>query len=694
MRRLARLYGIQSAYQDGLGQLRQAPAEAILRTMQALDAAIHRPDDLDDAYRQRCQELWQRVTEPITVVWENQPLRLRVRVPCQLAEISSSYRILCEDGATLDGELRDDAAFKGVSRSVENIRYATRRLLGCAPVPTGYHRLFVRIGTLEAQSHLICAPMTAYTAAGGGKRWTLFCPLYALHSKRSWGAGNFSDLNQLSEFAAETGGHAVSTLPMLASFLDEPFNPSPYAPVSRLFWNELLLDIESIAELQQSPEAKTVMSSGFATEMQRLGSFPLVEYRRLMALNRKVLEALARTLVSRPSQRREGFERYIATHPVAQDYAEFRAKTESERQSWLYWPGENRDGKLRSEEVDADAKRYHLYVQWLCEEQIAALHDQARARGAALYLDFPLGVNRDGYDVWRERGYFALQMSGGAPPDGLFVRGQNWGFPPLHPERIRQQGYRYYIACLRHHMGKAAMLRIDHIMGLHRTYWVPEGFDATDGVYVQYRASEFYAILNLESHRHQVEVIGENLGTVPQYVNAAMTRHRIRGMHVGQFSVNTDPATALDEIPGPAVASLNTHDTPTFMGFWLANDIADRVALGTLEAAQAEDERNHRAAQRDALIAFLRARDLLNDDTSAGAVLKGWLNYLAAQPGEFLQINLEDLWLEAAPQNVPGTWLERPNWQRRARFSLEELRHRPTISDFLRTLSDIRKGMS
>ncbi|HLN87528.1 MAG TPA: 4-alpha-glucanotransferase, partial [Candidatus Limnocylindrales bacterium] len=490
------------------------------------------------------------------------------------------------------------------------------------------------------------------------------------------------------------GGHAVATLPMLASFLDEPFNPSPYAPVSRLFWNELFLDVERIAELQQSSEAKNIMTASFATEMQRLSALPLVDYHRLMTLKRKVLEALTRSLLSQASERRDNFERYVATHPVAQDYAAFRAKTERERQSWLNWPVENRDGVLRREDFDADAKLYHLYVQWQCEEQTAALRDHARACGTALYLDFPLGVNRDGYDVWRLREQFALHMSGGAPPDGLFVKGQNWGFPPLHPELIRQQGYRYYIDCLRHHMSTAGMLRIDHVMGLHRAYWVPEGFDATDGVYVHYCAPEFYAILNLESHRHQVEIVGENLGTVPDYVNQAMTRHNIRGIHVGQFGVNADPATALDEIRAPVVACLNTHDTATFMGFWQAKDIDDRVALGLLEEAAAVNERSYRAAQREALIAFLRTRELLTDDTSAGAVFKGWLSYLAEQSDAFLQISLEDLWLEPAPQNVPGTWRERPNWQRRARYSLEELRQMRTHHDFLQTISDIRKRMS
>jgi 4-alpha-glucanotransferase len=697
LHRTSRLYGIQSAYRDGLKQARQAPVEAIVLALQGLGAPImiDRLDDLDDAYRQRRQAQWQRVIEPVVVVWENEPVKLKVRVPCQLADAPSSYRIVLEDGAVLEGELRNDPKFCVTTRQVESMRYVTRRLLGPEQVPFGYHRLYVRIGDLEAESYLIAAPLHAYTPADcQAKRWGLFCPLYALHSERSWGAGDFSDLDQLAEFTAAHGGHAVATLPMLASFLDEPFNPSPYAPVSRLFWNEFYLDVERIDELQQCDEAKSIMSSNFASEMQRLAALPLVDYRRLMALKRRVLEALSHTLLNQSSERSDRFERYVADHPVAQDYAAFRAKTEREQKSWLLWPPESRGAAIRPEDFDAEAKHYHLYVQWQCAEQVSALRERARERGPGLYLDFPLGVNRDGYDVWRQPEIFALRMSGGAPPDGLFLKGQNWGFPPLHPENIRRQGYRYYIECLRHHMSSAAMLRIDHVMGLHRAYWVPEGFDATGGVYVHYRAAEFYAILNLESHRHRVEIVGENLGTVPPYVDAAMTRHHLRGMHVGQFGVNVDPATALDAVPAPVIASLNTHDTATFMGFWQAGDIDDRVALGLLDEAQAETERSYRAAQRQALCAFLRSRGLLQDDGSAAAVLAGWLKYLAAEPDEFLQINLEDLWLEPAPQNLPGTWRERPNWQRRARHSLEELDRMDSLTKFLRAVSDIRGRMS
>jgi len=693
LNRLARLYHVQPAYRDGLGHPRQAPVEAILRVLQALGAPLHRLEEAQAACRQRRQELWQRVIEPVIVAWHDQPVILKVRVPAQLAETPASFRMIFDGGATLAGELADDPVAKAVGREVEGSRYISRRLLGPAPIPPGYHRFFLRIGGLEVDSHMFCAPPQAYAPAENKMRWGLFCPLYALRSEHNWGAGDFSDLHRLVDFTAGLGGDAVATLPMLASFLDEPFDPSPYAPVSRLFWNEFYLDIKNIAELQDCAEAKTLLSAGFMAELDRLNDAPLVPYRETMARKREILTALLRALLNRPSQRHSDFDSFIASHPIAQDYAEFRAKTEDERKVWLDWPTKNRQGQLRPQDYSEFAKLYHLYVQWLCTEQIAAVTEFARQRGTALYLDFPLGVNRDGYDVWRHRNLFALGINGGAPPDGLFIGGQNWGFPPLHPETIREHGYRYYIDCLRHHMPSAGMLRIDHVMGLHRAYWVPDGFSATDGVYVHYRAPEFYAILNLESHRHHVQIVGENLGTVPESVNAALARRKLYGMHVGQFGVSSDPNRALEATPPGVVASLNTHDTATFMGYWQDQDIADRIALGLLDNDQANNERRCRAAQRDALIAFLSAQGYIEEDVSEAAVLWGWLTYLAGQPAEFLLINLEDLWLEPAPQNVPGTCHERPNWQRKARHSLDEISGQAGIHDLLQTISDIRARM-
>jgi 4-alpha-glucanotransferase len=692
---LARLYDVQLDYYDIFGRHIEPPADAVLQVLRILGAPVERMSDLSDALRQRRQSLWQRGMDPVVVTWDRKPLSLKLRLPRQLSDATAKYQVVLESGEICEGKCQDDVTAKRSVTRVEGIDYTTRRLTVNEKLPLGYHRLSLQLKDLLLEAYLFSAPLENPVRIGAPTRpWGIFCPVYALWSGKSWRPGDFSDLEALVDFTDRMGGDIVGTLPLLSAFLDEPFNPSPYSPVSRLFWNEFFLDITRIPDLQGCPAARaTIESSAFQSEITSLKAAPLIDYRRIMTQKRRILEELARFLWSQPSERRASFERFVASHPRAEDYAAFRAKVEQERKPWNQWPLPSRNGTLRSGDYSEPAKRFHLYVQWQADEQVRALWEKTKAGGPALYLDFPLGVNRDGYDVWRERAVFALEANGGAPPDGFFTKGQNWGFPPLHPEGLRQQGYRYYIHCLRHHLQYAGMLRIDHVMGLHRFYWVPEGFAPHEGVYVRYPAEEFYAVLNLESHRHQARVVGENLGTVPPAVNRALARHKILGMYVSQFGVTQDAGHALEEAPPEAVVSLNTHDTPTFAGFWNEKDIEDRKNLGLLTEDGVAAEKQHRARQREALVTYLRSHGCLDDDAAEPmAVLRAWLSYLARGPVRLLLVNLEDLWLEPMPQNVPGTWQERPNWQRKARFPLETLREMASVVDTLKMIRNIRKG--
>lgn len=191
-------------------------------------------------------------------------------------------------------------------------------------------------------------------------------------------------------------------------------------------------------------------------------------------------------------------------------------------------------------------------------------------------IDLPLGVHAEGYDTRRERQAFAPEANVGAPPDPVFTKGQDWGFAPLHPRRIRQQGYRYVLEFLRFQMRHTGLLRIDHVMSLHRLYWIPKGHPPGEGAYVRYRPEELHAILCLESNRNKTVVVGENLGTVPPEVDAGMKRHHLRQMYVVQYEVPPDPRRALRPPPAQCVASFNTHDMPPFQAFWQGKDIEDR----------------------------------------------------------------------------------------------------------------------
>jgi 4-alpha-glucanotransferase len=484
----------------------------------------------------------------------------------------------------------------------------------------------------------------------------------------------------------------VATLPLLAQFLDEPYEPGPYSPASRLFWNEFYLDLSQVPELRHCPEAQRLMESAeFRKEVSALRAEPLVEYRRQMALKRRVLEALSRTFWTGSGERRGGLDAYRKAHPELDDYARFRAVCERLRQPWPAWPGRQRDGDIREGDYDEEARRYHLYVQWVAREQVKRLSERAQANGPGLYLDFPLGVNPDSYDIWRERDVFARTMAGGAPPDSYYPKGQNWGFPPQNPVRMREQGYRYLRACLRHHMEFAGVLRIDHLMGLHRLFWIPQGMDAKEGVYVGYSSSELYAVFSLESHRYRTALVGEDLGTVPPEVPPAMQRHRVARMYVVQYEIRPDPEKAINPVYKDAVASVNTHDMAPFAAFWKGLDIDERVALGILEPSAAEQEHKNRQQMIRALVEYLRRAGSIPQGAEGTELqaLHGCLEFMASSDGKVTLVNLEDLWGETEPQNVPGTWRERPNWRRRAKHSIEELNSLPGARELLARLTEL-----
>ena len=409
-----------------------------------------------------------------------------------------------------------------------------------------------------------------------------------------------------------------------------------------------------------------------------------------MKLKRRVLEECARVLAANETGRRAALEKYVEGNPELRDYGVFRAVGERRRAAWQTWPAPLREGAVTPSDFDPAAAGYHYYVQWLAQEQLQGLATGARANGPGLYLDLPLGVNASGYDAWRYPQAFAPDTAAGAPPDPFFAKGQNWGFPPLHPERIRNGGYPYVRAYLHHHMNLAGILRIDHMMGLHRLYWIPHGAAAQEGVYVSYRAEELYAVFVLEAHRHGTLLVGEDLGTVPEEVPPMMARHNIYRMYVMQYQAQPKDEALSPIFPG-AVASINTHDMPTFAAFWKGLDIDDRHDLGLFddEAAAAEHVRRREMIAR--IEADLRRHGFLKEKNDPLAVLRACLNFLATGPGRVALANVEDFWMEEHPQNVPGTWRERPNWMRRAKHLLEEFTKMPAVLEALRELDRITK---
>jgi 4-alpha-glucanotransferase len=453
--------------------------------------------------------------------------------------------------------------------------------------------------------------------------------------------GDYSDLRRFADLVARSGGGFAATLPFLAAFADEA---SPYSPVSRRFWNELYIDPRSALE--------------WTDPKLQIPSQPFFDSRAVASWKRPLLESMAReALRVRPAF----LEELLRARPDAAEYARFRAASDR-KGPWSSWKDPPGPPDLRNADF-----LYHVYGQALAEEQITSTTRSAERNGVRFYFDMPLGVNRDGFDTWSRPALFAMTAGVGAPPDAVFPDGQSWGFPPILPERSRAEGHRYFRESIAHVMRHAGLLRIDHVMGLHRQFWIPEGFEKRDGVYVRYPAEELSAVLNLESHRHRTELVGENLGIVPESVNDGLRRHRWREIYVLQFRLTGNRERPLDPVPASAVASFNTHDTPTYAGFRLGRDLDDRVEAGFLDREKARKLAEERASAVAALDAFAGVSDGISRES-----FLAWLRLLLESDADLVAINVEDLWLEENPQNIPGR-VAPTNWSRKLRYSLSSL---------------------
>jgi 4-alpha-glucanotransferase len=693
LHQLADVHGVQTSFHNDRGDYYQASPEALVAVLQSLGAPLQRIEDGAEALRQHWHSFWRRLIEPVCVVWDGRRGEVTLRLPgSESGTVDCRLELEAGEVRSWSSPVNNLAVVESAMN--ENVHFVGRRCALPEELPLGYHRLRLQFGKQSAECLVIAAPERAYALPGGTcKTWGVFLPTYAIRTERNWGAGDFTDLGNLIGWVQGQGGGLVGTLPLLAAFLDERFEPSPYSPASRLFWNEFYLDVDKV--VADETAGKVAVSAEIQSQCAALRAAPLVDHQQVMALKRRVLSQVQEWIFFGSCARRGEFEEFLAAHPRVRDYATFRAASERLRTSWNTWAEPMRSGTLKAGDFEEKNAQYHALVQFFAHNQMRSVAEKADVSGSGLYLDFPLGVNTDSFDVWRERSSFASGMSAGAPPDSFFTKGQDWGFPPLHPENIRSDGYRYLRDSLCHHMQDAGVLRIDHVMGLHRFYWVPKGLGPTQGVYVRYPVNELYAVYCLESVRHKVVLVGEDLGTVPDGVRPAMSQHNIHRLYVGQYEIQPNAERPFAPASPGAIASLNTHDMPTFTAFWKELDLDDRHDLGILDDATSKQERERRDNIRKAVIQFLRKAGLLGEDAGVPAVLRGCLRMLARTEADVVLANLEDLWQTTQPQNVPGTWRERPNWRHKAAHNLEEFDGLPEVRETLallnREIEDQRK---
>jgi 4-alpha-glucanotransferase len=440
-------------------------------------------------------------------------------------------------------------------------------------------------------------------------------------------------------------------LPLLPTFNSEPVEPSPYSSVSRLFWSELILDLG---------------------EAHR----PAVGARTLdvRPADAEVRAALAGLPTPDASLLDDELVRY----------ARFRGAQARLGRDWRSWPAKARAGDLGPKHIDPEEERFHLVAQALARRQLGQLRGDLDRDGIRLGLDLAVGVHPDGYDPWSRQALFGEGMSVGAPPDGGFPSGQDWGFHPVLPGESRREGHQYLAASIAHQAAVSGVLRVDHIMAWTRLYWIPQGFGKDEGTYVSYPADEQFAILTLESNRKQCEVVGENLGTVPLEIGEALPRHRIWGMYLAQFTASEDPS--MSPATGEDMALIGTHDTPTLAGWLNAVDIGERVRCGLL------DPKTVPTVEKERTLAIRRLADRLGADVDdPGGYLAALLEWLGRSGSPLVVPWLEDLWLEDEGVNLPGTRSsERPNWQRPMSRLLDEALGDPEVEALAQSLARAR----
>jgi 4-alpha-glucanotransferase len=700
---LARQLGVQTGYWDTRGERHEASPDALVAVLRSLGAPVESAHHLDEL-RRFVERERARTVEPVVVGVAGAPLDLDVCTD----EVGGAERVvvhlLTETGEThrIVLVLADHPEIgrrwsEGRERSVRRLRLDV-----VASLPVGYHDLTVELGGGLHPATLVVAPGRVPQPGPTERTWGVFAPLYSCRPTGLLGP-TVADLDRMGELSHAAGGRVVATLPILATYLAEPYDPSPYAPVSQRFWNELYIDIEAAPELAASERARALLEQPAVRQAAaELATAERFDHRRAYALVRPVLDELAATRFAGPAATRTAFDDWVARRPEARRYASFRAAVDRTGTGWHAW-GVG-PGRLPLEVDDSQEARTHLWAQWTMDRQLGTVAASLARRDQRLYLDLPVGTSGDGFDTWSDHGLYAWGAGVGAPPDDFFGAGQNWGFPPVNPMVSRAQGHRQFAANLRHHLDAARILRLDHVMGLHRLFWVPDGLPATEGVYVHHPAEELFAVLAVEAHRRGAVVVGEDLGTVPDEVRHALDRYGILGMYVSQFRLPGSPGEALPLPDRRQVASVDTHDTPPFAAWWQGADIDLRVELGIETDEQADGERGHRERQRAAVAWALRDRGLLGEggpaaaaasddqDDDAAAVLEALLAALGESDAATVLVALDDLVGQIDPQNVPGTGADRPNWVRMLPWTLSDVFDDPRSQSILGRLQAARLG--
>ncbi|VWX55505.1 4-alpha-glucanotransferase [Burkholderiales bacterium 8X] len=724
LHRLCAHFGIKPDYQDIWGTHHPVAPEGLVALLGEFGVKLDEAHGPQVALAASEEEAWRRALPPVIATRSSDG---GWHLPLRLSEAGGSlqWKVECEDGSSHAGTVDLQSAPEVSRRIVDGQAWSERKPWIGLQLPAGYHRL--RIDGLDGETLLIVAPDRCYrppATQDGAKVWGPAVQLYALRSGRNWGIGDFTDLSQLVGLMAERGADIVGLNPLHALFPHNPAHASPYSPSSRQQLNVLYIDVEAIDEFEHcEPARRLVRSPEFQARLAQLRSAELVDYVGVAAAKFEVLELLFAHFQERHLSGEGGsavdalgrrFEDFVVQggeslrrHAL---YEALQAHLHAEDSSiwgWQVWPEGFRQPESAAVQAfgreHADRVRFYQYLQWQAARQLGLAAERCKVvgMGVGLYVDVAVSVDRAGSDAWSAQECFASEASVGAPPDEFNPNGQGWGLPPLRPDRLRETHYRFFVDTLRANMSGAGAVRIDHVMGLMRLFWIPPGQTARDGAYVHYAVQEMLSIVALESQRNRCMVIGEDLGTVADEMRKALTDFDVLSYRLFYFERRPDGGfIAPQDYPPAALVSVSTHDLATLHGWWASRDLHLRLELGLFPNAEVfEKQLLDRAQERVRLLFALQQAGLLTAlevaEEAGGQVLSARAvravhAFLASAPSAVMMVQMEDLLGVVEQANMPATTDEQPNWKRKLPVELGQLANNEVLESVSEVLATAR----
>ncbi|MDF9813296.1 4-alpha-glucanotransferase [Streptomyces sp. SPB162] len=642
--RLAALHGVDTTYRPGPDREVRVPEETVVAVLAALGVDASTPQAVRDALAAYEHRDRQRLLAPCTVVRQGRPLPLG---------LPDGTRVLIEAES---GEVFDDGDWQRIPLGRHVVR---------ATAPDGR----------TARADLVIAPERL--PGPPGRTFGFMAQLYSTLSDRSWGMGDLGDLADLAAWSGRAlGAGFLQINPLHIAVPGRPTDPSPYRPSSRRFPDPVYLRVEDVPEyayLAVDDRARAAELTGRAAALRAavLHKDALIDRDAVWELKLEALR-LVRKVPLQPGRRAEYADFLAEQGQSLDDHATWCALAEAHGPDWHAWPAGLRDPRspqvARARGELLDRVDFYCWLTWLTDDQLGAAQRAARAAGMPVGIvhDLAVGVHPSGSDAWAMQDALARGMSVGAPPDAFNSRGQDWGLPPWRPDALAATGYTPYRDLLSRLLRHAGALRIDHVMGLFRLWWVPEGRPPTEGAYVRYDAEAMLGVLALEAHRAGAVVIGEDLGTVEPGVREELAARGVLGTSVLWFERDHDgdgkPLAPEDWRPA-CLATVTTHDLPSTAARLTGEHVELRYRLGLLTRPLAQEQAEDTAEVAE-WVALLGRLGLLPEGAAdEEAVVKAVHRFLARTPAAMVGVWLPDAVGDRRPQNLPGTWDQYPNWR-------------------------------